>query len=171
MKGKIKIIQDSFNKPIIISYQGFFTPFFVDTHYDFIGQRYGGWSVGAGSWDTLKALEGTSDNLISWYDNKGYHALPAYTNALNNALLRAGVVSWTQFINQSATEGTCVECDYGITTFSEPMILRTNPLNLEVLQIVSAYGTAIVIMIAFSFVPASCITYLIAERQREEKQV
>ena len=144
---------------------------FIDTHYDFIGQRYGGWSIGAGSSDTLKALEGTTDNLISWYDNKGYHALPAYTNALNNALLRAGVVSWNEFINQSATEGTCVECDYGITTISEPMVLRTNPFNLEVIQIVSAYGTAIVIMIAFSFVPASCITYLIAERQQEEKQV
>ena len=121
--------------------------------------------------DTLEALQGTLDNLISWYDNKGYHALPAYTNALDNALLRAGVLSWTQFINQSSMEGTCVECNYGITTISEPMILRTNPLNLEVIQIVSAYGTAIVIMIAFSFVPASCITYLIAERQREEKQV
>jgi len=26
-----------------------------------------------------------------WFDNKGYHALPIYLNALNNAILRANL--------------------------------------------------------------------------------
>ena len=134
--------------------------------------RYGGWSVANGSKDYLKRIEGKTDNLVSWYNNKGYHALPAYTNALNNALLRAGVLSWTRPSKIAGKRSTeCIECDYGITTFAEPMILRKHVDMGGVLQVITSYATAIVMMISFSFVPASCITYLVAERQREEKQV
>ena len=119
----------------------------------------------------MKRIGGKADNLVSWYNNKGYHALPAYANALNNALLRAGVVSWIQASENNASADHCVECDYGISTFVEPIELAESLNQLNVLQMVAYYGTSIVMMVAFSFVPASCIIYLIGERQREEKQV
>lgn len=42
--------------------------------------RYGGYSA---------ALKNNLTALIAWYNNKGHHALPAYLNAVNSALLRA----------------------------------------------------------------------------------
>ena len=114
---------------------------------------------------------GTPNNLISWYNNKGYHALPSYANALNNAILRGKVANFVQMkgINESNSE--CNECDYGISTFAEPMVLRQNVGSADVLEVISSYGIALIAMIAFSFVPASSIIYLVQERKNEEKQV
>ena len=50
--------------------------------------RYGGWSSSNFSPSALD-LEGTPENLVVWYNNKGRHALPAYVNAAHNAILRA----------------------------------------------------------------------------------
>ena len=114
---------------------------------------------------------GKSKNLISWYNNKGYHALPSYTNALNNALLRARVIDLAQMKGNLVSSDGCIECDYGISTFAEPMVLRGGVGSQSVLEVISSYGIALIAMIAFSFVPASSIIYLIQERRAEEKQV
>ena len=114
---------------------------------------------------------GKSNNLISWYNNKGYHALPSYANALNNAILRAKVLHMTQIKGIADCSDECVECDYGISTFAEPMVIRQNVADPDVLEVISSYGIALIAMIAFSFVPASSIIYLIQERKNEEKQV
>ena len=44
--------------------------------------RYGGL--------TFNEQEGTSTATV-WYNNKGWHALPAYYNALSNTVLRANI--------------------------------------------------------------------------------
>ena len=143
---------------------------YLDTHVDFINSRYGGWTVARGSEEYLERVMGKSKNLISWYNNKGYHALPSYTNALNNAILRARVNS-SQMKGNLGSSDECIECDYGITTFAEPMVLRGGVGSQSVLEVISSYGIALIAMIAFSFVPASSIIYLIQERRAEEKQV
>ena len=114
---------------------------------------------------------GKPNNLISWYNNKGYHALPSYANSLNNAILRAKVLYMTQIKGIAYSSNECVECDYGISTFAEPMVIRQNVATPDVLEVISSYGIALIAMIAFSFVPASSIIYLIQERKNEEKQV
>lgn len=144
---------------------------YLDTHEDFINSRYGGWTVARGSEGYLERVMGKSNNLVSWYNNKGYHALPSYTNALNNALLRARVVDMAQMKGNSGSSDECIECDYGISTFAEPMVLRGGVGSQSVLEVISSYGIALIAMIAFSFVPASSIIYLIQERRAEEKQV
>ena len=144
---------------------------FIDTHEEFIDSRYGGWTVARGSEDYLKRVVGTSNNLISWYNNKGYHALPSYANALNNAILRARVVNFAKLNGNIDSLNECIECDYGISTFAEPMVIRQHGRTPEVLELISSYGIALIAMIAFSFVPASSIIYLIQERISEEKQV
>ena len=144
---------------------------YLDTHEDFINSRYGGWTVARGSEEYLERVMGKSNNLISWYNNKGYHALPSYTNALNNAILRARVVDSAQMKGNSGSSDECIECDYGISTFAEPMVLRGGVGSQSVLEVISSYGIALIAMIAFSFVPASSIIYLIQERRAEEKQV
>ena len=145
--------------------------YLLDTHGDFVGLRFGGWTVGNGSKDYLQRLKGTPDILVSWYNNKGYHALPSYVNALNNALLRARAMSWKPVEKNEGDLEQCVECEYGITAYAEPMKLRETGGNMETFQVISNYGTALIMMVAFSFVPASSIIYLVGERQREEKQV
>ena len=146
-----------------------------DTHNEFIGLRYGGWAVGLGSTEYLQRIGGRNKNLVSWYNNKGYHSLPAYVNALHNAMLRSIAVNWTSTnaADKSTKEDACFACDYGITTFAEPIDLPESffGLSRSLLQIISSYGTSLIMMIAFSFVPTSFISYLIGERQREEKQV
>ena len=57
----------------------------LQTHSDFIDTRFGGWSV---------ANNSASKNLKVWYNNKAYHTLPAYTNALHNATRNWIVALW-----------------------------------------------------------------------------
>ena len=57
---------------------------------EFIEKRYGGWKFG------LKANESdnicvTKDNAAVYYNNKGFHSVAAYLNALNNARLRSSM--------------------------------------------------------------------------------
>ena len=128
-----------------------------------------------GSTEYLQRIGGRNKNLVSWYNNKGYHSLPAYVNALHNAMLRSIAVNWTSpnVAKKDNTEDDCFACEYGITTFVEPIELPESffGLSRSLLQIISSYGTSLIMMIAFSFVPTSFISYLIGERQREEKQV
>ena len=60
------------------------------------------------SGDFDNETSGTSSKLIVWYNNKAYHALPSYTNAIHNAMLRS-------MVDPSNIS------DYGISTYSHPM--------------------------------------------------
>ena len=62
-----------------------------------IFHRFGGWSSASltlnqtstqSNNSVYQYYNGTRDNFVVWFNNKGYHALPAYTNALHNAMLR-----------------------------------------------------------------------------------
>ena len=69
----------------------------------FIEQRYGGVSFGhvkdsvAASVDEINSATSTLPFLATrsaakvWYSFKGYHAMPAYLNAMNNAILRGNL--------------------------------------------------------------------------------
>ena len=52
--------------------------------YDLDNFRYGGWSFEDENNDANANLKAKI-----WYNNKGYHALPAFFNAYSNSLLRA----------------------------------------------------------------------------------
>ena len=80
----------------------------LQTHSDFIDTRFGGWSV---------ANNSASKNLKVWYNNKAFHTLPAYTNALHNAMLRA--------IGGDDT--------FGISTFSHPLQLSIGQIDTDTL--------------------------------------
>ena len=64
--------------------------------------RYGGWSYGE---------EDDQSKVIVWFNNKGWHSMPSYYNALSNMMLRAAVS------NMSASEAK----QYGITTYNHPL--------------------------------------------------
>ena len=62
--------------------------------------RYGGW-------DIENEADGTKATV--WYNTKGYHAMPAYYNALNNMVLRANM-------ERNRKSG-----QYGITVYNHPL--------------------------------------------------
>lgn len=49
-------------------------------------KRYGGWSFTDERDGNVRKLKATV-----WYNNQGYHALPAFFNAYSNGLLRSVV--------------------------------------------------------------------------------
>ena len=73
--------------------------------------RFGGWTFGNPS------SSKDSDQVATvYYNNKGYHALPSYMNAMNNIILRSSI-----------SKGK--PSDYGITVYNEPMRLTLNVLD------------------------------------------
>ena len=68
------------------------------------------------SGDFDNETSGTSSKLIVWYNNKAYHALPSYTNAIHNAMLRS-------MVDPSNIS------DYGISTYSHPMRFAMNSVD------------------------------------------
>ncbi|XP_067204074.1 uncharacterized protein ldd isoform X2 [Linepithema humile] len=117
----------------------------VSTHQEYIEKRYGGWSLSHFKDDPL---------FVVWYNNKGHHSLPAYLNALNEAILRA-----------SGVQGH-------LTTINHPLKLSSDQLNrTTLLQHVADVGVAIVLLIAFSLVGAQGAKELVRERLSEEKRI
>ena len=91
----------------------------LQTHNSFINSRFGGWTVASKLNESISApwIEGTETKLIAWFNNKAYHALPAFTNAIHNAMLRA--------LNANAKAG--------ISTFSHPLKLSTGQISSQTL--------------------------------------
>ena len=81
--------------------------------------RFGGWSI-ANSSAASSEISGTSENLVLWYNNKAVHALPSYSNALHNAMLRA-----------TAKSAGVDASDLGITTYNEPMPVTTGQFSAQ----------------------------------------
>ncbi|XP_041064203.1 retinal-specific phospholipid-transporting ATPase ABCA4 [Carcharodon carcharias] len=107
----------------------------------------------------LKHFE-TEENIKVWFNNKGWHAIVAFMNVANNAILRANLPD-----RQHAE-------DYGITVISHPLNLTKEQLS-EVTVLTTSVDAVISISVVFamSFVPASFVLYLIQERVSNAKHL
>uniref|UniRef100_A0A8C9YSP4 ATP-binding cassette sub-family A member 2 n=1 Tax=Sander lucioperca TaxID=283035 RepID=A0A8C9YSP4_SANLU len=94
------------------------------------------------------------------YNNKGYHSMPTYLNVLNNAILRA---------NLPASKGN--PAAYGFTLTNHPMNRTSASLSLDYLLQGTDVVIAIFIIVAMSFVPASFVVFLVAEKSTKAKHL
>ncbi|XP_053182105.1 ATP-binding cassette sub-family A member 2 isoform X5 [Scomber japonicus] len=94
------------------------------------------------------------------YNNKGYHSMPTYLNVLNNAILRA---------NLPVSKGN--PAAYGITLTNHPMNRTSASLSLDYLLQGTDVVIAIFIIVAMSFVPASFVVFLVAEKSTKAKHL
>ncbi|XP_036383449.1 ATP-binding cassette sub-family A member 2 isoform X4 [Megalops cyprinoides] len=94
------------------------------------------------------------------FNNKGYHSMPTYLNVLNNAILRA---------NLPAGKGN--PAAYGITVTNHPMNRTSASLSLDYLLQGTDVVIAIFIIVAMSFVPASFVVFLVAEKSTKAKHL
>ncbi|XP_035384179.1 retinal-specific phospholipid-transporting ATPase ABCA4 [Electrophorus electricus] len=99
-------------------------------------------------------------NVKVWYNNKGWHAMVAFMNIANNAILRANL---PRYANRS---------EYGITAINHPLNLTKEQLS-EVTVLTTSVDAvvAICIIFAMSFIPASFVLYLIQERVTKAKHL
>ncbi|XP_072219952.1 retinal-specific phospholipid-transporting ATPase ABCA4-like [Leuresthes tenuis] len=99
-------------------------------------------------------------NVKVWYNNKGWHAMVAFMNVANNAILRA-------FLPSSAKP-----VEYGITAINHPLNLTKEQLS-EVTVLTTSVDAvvAICVIFAMSFIPASFVLYLIQERVTKAKHL
>ncbi|CAB1326824.1 unnamed protein product [Coregonus sp. 'balchen'] len=99
-------------------------------------------------------------NVKVWYNNKGWHAMVAFMNVANNAILRAHLPR-----NVDPME-------YGITAINHPLNLTKEQLSeVTVLKTSVDAVTAICVIFAMSFIPASFVLYLIQERVTKAKHL
>ncbi|XP_066512665.1 retinal-specific phospholipid-transporting ATPase ABCA4-like [Hoplias malabaricus] len=99
-------------------------------------------------------------NIKVWYNNKGWHAMVAFMNIANNAILRANL---PHYVNPA---------EYGITTINHPLNLTKEQLS-EVTVLTTSVDAvvAICVIFAMSFIPASFVLYLIQERVNKAKHL
>ncbi|XP_024118032.1 retinal-specific phospholipid-transporting ATPase ABCA4 [Oryzias melastigma] len=99
-------------------------------------------------------------NVKVWYNNKGWHAMVAYMNVANNAILRAFLPAGHR------TE------EFGITAINHPLNLTKEQLS-EVTVLTTSVDAvvAICVIFAMSFIPASFVLYLIQERVTKAKHL
>ncbi|XP_075745344.1 uncharacterized protein LOC119178525 [Rhipicephalus microplus] len=117
---------------------------------DFIERRYGGWTF-------------ETNQVKVWYDNTGFHSMPAYQNALSNAILRSAISHSTSPLNASRV---------GITVYNHPLHLSSEQLGKQtILGHVAEVGIAMVVLMGLAFIPSRVIVYVVNERIRDEKQV
>ncbi|XP_034147337.1 retinal-specific phospholipid-transporting ATPase ABCA4 isoform X2 [Esox lucius] len=99
-------------------------------------------------------------NVKVWYNNKGWHAMVAFMNVANNAILRA-------YLPRNANP-----MEYGITAVNHPLNLTKEQLSeVTVLKTSVDAVTAICVIFAMSFIPASFVLYLIQERVSKAKHL
>uniref|UniRef100_A0A8C2RXR9 ATP binding cassette subfamily A member 7 n=1 Tax=Capra hircus TaxID=9925 RepID=A0A8C2RXR9_CAPHI len=102
----------------------------------------------------------TQDGLKIWFNNKGWHAMVAFVNRANNALLRAHLPPGPSHHTHS------------ITTLNHPLNLTKEQLSEAVLMASSVdVLVSICVVFAMSFVPASFILVLIDERVTRAKHL
>ncbi|CAK1588868.1 unnamed protein product [Parnassius mnemosyne] len=113
----------------------------------YINKRFGGFTSN---------IKNNISNLVVWYNNKGHHAMPAYLNALNNAVLRT--VSGHHTAN--------------ITTYTHPLKISKEQINKDtVYQHVADAGITGMLLIAYSLVSAGAAIYLVTARCSQEKRL
>ena len=88
----------------------------------------------------------TADSMVAWYDSRVYHALPVQLALLNSL----------RFANQSSR----------VTTLSHPLPKKLVSVldTKQTVKVVTDLTVALCIIISFSFVPASCLVFLVSER-------
>ncbi|CAH1634658.1 unnamed protein product [Spodoptera littoralis] len=119
----------------------------VGTQEIYIEKRYGGFSM---------TLKNNMTNMISWYNNKGHHAMPAYLNTANNAILRA--VSGKPTAN--------------ITTYTHPLKISNEPISkATVYQHIADAGISGLVLVAYCLVSAGAAIYLVGARRSQEKRL
>ncbi|XP_007428699.1 ATP-binding cassette sub-family A member 1 [Python bivittatus] len=107
----------------------------------------------------MKGLD-TSDNVKVWFNNKGWHAIGAFLNVINNAILRANLQDGENPSN------------YGITVYNHPLNLTKQQLSEVALMTTSVdVLVSICVIFAMSFVPASFVVFLIQERVSKAKHL
>ncbi|KAK3933415.1 Phospholipid-transporting ATPase ABCA1, partial [Frankliniella fusca] len=127
--------------------------------------RFGGVSFGVQYENGAGALGtqyGQDDNAKIWYSGKGYASIPAYMNAINNVLLRS-----------SLPDGKNSR-DYGIQTYNWPLPKdpdEDDKNKIDPVEIGVTFSSAITVIFAMSFVPASFVMYLVEERVQQSKHL
>ncbi|XP_027982024.1 ATP-binding cassette sub-family A member 7 isoform X2 [Eumetopias jubatus] len=102
----------------------------------------------------------TEDSLKIWFNNKGWHAMVAFVNRANNALLRARL-----------PPGPARRA-HSITTLNHPLNLTKEQLSEAALMASSVdVLVSICVVFAMSFVPASFTLVLIEERVTRTKHL
>ncbi|XP_030607370.1 retinal-specific phospholipid-transporting ATPase ABCA4-like [Archocentrus centrarchus] len=99
-------------------------------------------------------------NIKVWYNNKGWHAMVAFINVANNAILRAFLPPYANPV------------EFGITAINHPLNLTKEQLS-EVTVLTTSVDAvvAICVIFAMSFIPASFVLYLIQERVTKAKHL
>ncbi|XP_071948273.1 ATP-binding cassette sub-family A member 2-like [Antedon mediterranea] len=134
--------------------------------------RYGAFSVGnirdyvPTAYQDMSAPEyrkiAVRNAAIAFHNHKGFHSMPTYINVLNNLILRANL--------NPEIHGN--PAGYGITAINHPM--NKTSYNIENDYIVQE-GTnmviSIFIIVAMSFVPASFVVFLVAEKSSKAKHL
>ena len=132
-------------------------------HYIFILpqriSRYGGITVERmhSSFSALSSGYTGSDALLvrPWFDTRWLHALPAFMNLANNAILRA------------ATGNSA----YAIDTLNWPLNKTIAARTKQYLTSGTDLTVAINILIAMAFIPASFAVFIVAERASKAKHL
>ncbi|KAL3870668.1 hypothetical protein ACJMK2_038713 [Sinanodonta woodiana] len=137
--------------------------YLLNTANEFRLHRYGGFSFGTEEayvpdrfnyptidWLKKIAVRGSAE---VWFNQKGFHSMPTYLNAVNNAILRA---------NLPRIKGN--PAAYGITTYNHPMDGTNDIMESDYIQGGTDVLMAIFIIVAMSFVPASFVVFLVYER-------
>ncbi|XP_033096938.1 ATP-binding cassette sub-family A member 2-like isoform X2 [Anneissia japonica] len=134
--------------------------------------RYGAFSVGnvreyvPKMYQDMSAPEyrkiAVRNAAMAFHNHKGFHSMPTYINVINNLILRANL--------DPDIHGN--PAGYGITAINHPM--NKTSYNIENDYIVQE-GTnmviSIFIIVAMSFVPASFVVFLVAERSSKAKHL
>jgi hypothetical protein len=98
-----------------------------------------------------------------WYNNKGWPASVAFLNIFNNALLR-GILLQTNSSNSLD--------DYGITAINHPLPETAIQIDSDVQSRAALeLFTAVCIIFALAFIPASFLVFLIDERVTTSKHL
>ncbi|KAK3588921.1 hypothetical protein CHS0354_023682 [Potamilus streckersoni] len=132
--------------------------YLLDSFFNFMENRYGGWSFET-STDSMSTSTLTAK---VWFNNKGHHAMPAFVNALNNAILRANVD-----LNVLGNPA-----EYGVTAYNHPFTFNRVQLSREtILQNASDMGISLIIIFAFTCVPLGLILFVINEMSNMERHL
>ncbi|XP_074655833.1 ATP-binding cassette sub-family A member 2-like [Tubulanus polymorphus] len=144
--------------------------YFLNTHDEYRLNRYGAITSGYARKFVPEDFAENAPGLFRrlavrdvskvWYNDKGYHSMPAYLNTINNAILRA---------NLPVEKGN--PAAYGITLINHPINNTNNQLSMDYILQGSDVLISIFIIVAMSFVPASFVLFLVYERHIKAKHL